>query len=249
MRPTERFSDRVENYIKYRPQYPREVLDFLRAELKLAPSSVVADIGSGTGILSQLFLENGNTVYGVEPNPSMREAGEKLLRDFPSFKSVEGSAEATTLADESVDFVTAGQAFHWFDVPRARRELARILRPDGWAILIWNNRRTESTAFLREFEKLLHEYGTDYTSVSMKYAHEESLQQFFQQGFSLRVFDNFQNFDYEALRGRLLSASYVPLEGSAHDALFGKMRELFEEHQTGGRIKFEYDTQVYYGTI
>ena len=249
LQPTERFSDRVENYIKYRPQYPREVLDFLRAELGLVPSSVVADIGSGTGILSRLFLEHGNTVFGVEPNRAMREAGEEWLRDFPNFKSVEGTAEATTLPEASVDFAAAGQAFHWFDVARARREFSRIIRPGGRAVLIWNNRRTDATPFLRDFEQMLGEYGTDYTEVSMKYAHEESLRQFFEQGYDRAVFDNHQDFDYEALRGRLLSASYTPLEGARHRAMFDRLREIFDAHQAGGQIRFEYDTEVYYGII
>src|SRR3954447_4559397 len=125
--PTRRFSNRVEDYIKYRPNYPRALVRLLEAECGMTGASVIADVGSGTGILSELFLKNGNRVYGVEPNREMREAGERLLASYTNFVSVDGRAEATTLDDASVDFVTAGQAFHWFDPPRTRREFVRVL--------------------------------------------------------------------------------------------------------------------------
>src|SRR5271167_2755126 len=104
----ERFSNRVDDYVRFRPGYPSGVIDVLRDECGLAPESVVADIGSGTGLLTQLFLENGNLVYGVEPNPAMRQAGEEFLQKYPDFRSVAGSAECTTLADASLDFIVAG---------------------------------------------------------------------------------------------------------------------------------------------
>src|SRR6266446_9260655 len=110
--PTERFSNRVENYIRYRPGYPKEIIELLKAECGLFPQSVVADAGSGTGLLAKLFLENGNLVFGIEPNREMRAAGERLLQAYPRFTSIAGTAEATTLPGQSVDFVTAGQAFH-----------------------------------------------------------------------------------------------------------------------------------------
>ena len=251
LKPTERFSGRVENYIKYRPQYPREVLEFLRAELGLRPSSVIADIGSGTGILARLFLEHGNTVFGVEPNRAMREAGEELLRDFPNFRSVDGTAEATTLADACVDFVTAGQAFHWFDIPRTRAEFQRILRPGGWVVLVWNNRLLDASSFYVAYENLLLRYGTDYAKVSSRHADEAALREFFRTDYGLEVFDNHQDFDYEGFRGRLLSSSYIPPEGDPRYApMLDELRKIFEEHRTPeGRVRFEYDTEVYYGQI
>jgi len=162
---TSRFSDRVENYVRYRPGYPAGALQLLQAECGLAPAHVVADIASGTGIWTRMLLENGNPVYGVEPNAEMRQAGERLLASFPNFTSVAGKAEATTLAGSSVDFVTAAQAAHWFDRESSRQEFARILRPGGWLVLLWNERVTDATTFLRAYEQLLLTYGTDYELV------------------------------------------------------------------------------------
>ena len=153
--PTERFTSRVETYIKYRPTYPAAVIDLLRSECGLTADAIVADVGSGTGILSELVLKNGNEVIGVEPNQAMRLAAEHLLSSYPRFRSVEGSAEASTLPAASVDLITAGQAFHWFDATAARREFARILKPNGSVALIWNDRQLDSTEFLRGYEALL----------------------------------------------------------------------------------------------
>ena len=158
---TARFSDRVEDYVRYRPGYSPEVLDLLRAECELQPSHIVADIASGTGMFTRLLLENGNSVFAVEPNTEMREMGLRLLESYNRLVSVAGTAEETTLGSASVDFVTSAQAAHWFDLPRARAEFARILRPEGWCVLIWNERRTETTPFLLDYEQLLLTYGTD----------------------------------------------------------------------------------------
>jgi len=159
---TQRFSNRVDNYVRYRPGYPIEVLDLLREQCGLTPNASIADIGFGTGIFTRILLENGNTVFGIEPNPEMRETGEKLLAEFPNFRGIGAPAEKTTLADRSVDFVTAAQAAHWFDREAAHREFSRILKPGGWVVLLWNERITEGTAFLAEYEKMVLEYGTDF---------------------------------------------------------------------------------------
>lgn len=250
-RPTERFSGRVENYARYRPGYPPEVLGLMREEMGLTPASVVADIGSGTGILARMFLENGNRVYGVEPNREMREAAERLLADFPGFVSLDGRAEATGLADSSVDFVTAAQAFHWFDVPRARAELRRILRPGGRAVILWNYREEHRTPFLRAYEELLVEFADpNYAQISEGYAARDALAEFFGGPYETRKFVNQQLLDYEALRGRLLSASYVPLAGDPrHHPMLERLRQLFDQHNTDGRVAVEYDTPVFYGEI
>src|SRR5262245_64642768 len=152
---TQRFSSLVENYIKYRPGYPNEVIETLRSECGLTSGSIIADVGSGTGILTEMFLRIGNTVYGIEPNREMREAAERLLKDYPRFRSVASRAEETTLDDASVDFITAGQAFHWFDREKTREEFARILRPRGWVALIWNERVTTAERFFIAFAQML----------------------------------------------------------------------------------------------
>jgi SAM-dependent methyltransferase len=249
--PKQRFSDRVENYIRYRPSYPPTVLELLRAECCLTQQSVVADIGSGTGILSTLFLENGNRLFGVEPNAEMRAASERLLADHRAFISISGSAEDTTLADASVDVIVAGQSFHWFDRPRARREFQRILKPGGWIVILWNNRLTDATPFLRAYEDLLLRCGTDYAQVDHKNITENVLQEFFQPGeVRLKLLPNEQIFDFDGLRGRALSSSYVPAEPDPKHAPF--MRELkaiFEKCNSNGHVAFVYQTQVYYGRL
>jgi SAM-dependent methyltransferase len=249
--PTERFSNRVDNYVKYRPGYPREIVELLEEECGLSASSVIADVGSGTGLLSQLFLKNGNTVYGVEPNREMREAGERLLRAFPNFQSVEGTAEDTTLKEASVDFITAGQAFHWFDRERARREFMRILRDGGWTAFVWNERLTDTTPFLADYERMLIEYGTDYEAVNHTNVGDEVMASFFAPtDFRLKIFKTRQDFDFESLKGRLLSSSYVPEEGHPNYApMLHELERIFREHQVDQRVAFEYDTKIYYGQL
>ncbi len=251
MDPTQRFSDRVQNYVRYRPGYPEGILQTLQAEAALSPASVIADLGAGTGISTELFLKNGSTVYAVEPNAEMRAAAEARLQEYPGFRSVPGTAENTTLADRSVDFVTAGQAFHWFDVPQARAECLRILRPGGWAVLFRNVRRTGSTPFLRAYEELLLTYGTDYTQVRHENVGLETLDGFFGPGgYRTAVFFNEQSFDLEGLRGRLLSSSYTPAPGHPdHAPMLEQLERIFRAHQEGGRVRFEYDTEMFYGQL
>ncbi|HEX8151108.1 MAG TPA: class I SAM-dependent methyltransferase [Pyrinomonadaceae bacterium] len=247
--PTGRFSSRVNDYVRYRPGYPPAVLRLLEEECGLDSTSVVADVGSGTGILSELFLKNGNRVYGVEPNREMREAGERLLASYANFVSVDGRAEETTLEDACVDFVTAGQAFHWFDPPRARREFVRVLRPGGWVVLVWNDRRTAGTPFLEDYERLLLEYGTDYKEVSVKYAEGSMLAALYGPGeIRTKTFDNEQVFDFDGLRGRLTSASYTPQPGHPDfDPMMRELESLFRRHARDGRVVVAYDTKVFYG--
>ena len=247
---TSRFSDRVENYVRYRPGYPQEVLQTLKSECALVPSHICADLASGTGIWTRDLLENGNPVFGVEPNAGMREAGERLLAEFPKFTSVVGTAEATTLANQSMDFVTAAQAAHWFDRARARREFVRILKPGGWLVLLWNERITDSTAFLRDYEKLLLTYGTDYQDIRHERTTAEVNQFFDPAPYQERVFEMRQEFDYAGLEGRLLSSSYAPgPEHPQHAAMLRELRRIVDEHAVGGRAAFEYKTRVYFGRL
>jgi SAM-dependent methyltransferase len=249
--PTQRFTNRVDHYVRYRPSYPRAVLDLLERECGLTNTSVVADVGSGTGILSELFLENGNRVLGIEPNSEMREAGERRLGRYPRFTSAAGTAEATTLDDNSVDFVTAGQAFHWFDPERARAEFTRTLKLAGWVVLVWNLRRKSTTPFLAAYERLLEVYRTNRGEVEFWRRSDEMAQAFFGPGsFETATFDNEQVLDLDGLKGRLLSISYVLAEGEpGSDAMLREAEKIFNEHQTSDRVIIEYDTKVYYGYL
>jgi ubiquinone/menaquinone biosynthesis C-methylase UbiE len=246
----QRFSDRVTDYVRYRPGYPAALVDLLRGECGLRADHVVADIGSGTGILARLFLEHGNQVFGVEPNQEMRRAGEEYLCAFTKFSSVNGSAENTTLSDACVDFVVAGQAFHWFEPAAARVEFARILRPAGLAVVIWNERLLHTTAFLRGYEALLQRFGKDYAQVSESYPRLAQIQAFFPQAIAHKSFRNFQEFDCEGLAGRVRSSSYMPQKADTNfAAMMSALRELFAATEQSGRVRMDYTTQVYLGSL
>ena len=247
---TSRFSDRVENYVLYRPGYPGEALQALKEECGLARDHVVADLASGTGIWTRVLLENGNPVFGVEPNAEMRAAGERLLARFPKFTSIAGTAEATTLADHSVDLVTAAQAAHWFDRKRTRSEFVRILKPGGWLALLWNERVTDSTPFLRDYEALLLKYGTDYQDIRHERTTAEINEFFDPAPYQERVFDMRQEFDYAGIEGRLLSSSYAPgPEHPRHAPMLAELRRIFDAHAVEGRSTFAYKTRLYFGRL
>jgi SAM-dependent methyltransferase len=247
----QRFSSRVVDYVRYRPGYPEEILPLLKTWTNFRAEHIVADIGSGTGFLSKLFLDFGNRVVGVEPNAEMRAAGEEFLGGYPDFTSVAGSAEATTLDPGSVDFVAAGQAFHWFQMPAARDEFHRILKSGGRVLVIWNERLIDETAFLREYETLLNRFGTDYARVSESYPRADQMLEFFGANeFTSHSLPNFQEFDFEGLSGRLRSSSYAPLPGHPRfEPMMKELRRLFDAHHKGGVVHMEYRTRVYAGKL
>ncbi len=248
---TQRFSDRVADYVRYRPGYPAALLDWLRRDHGLSPSWVVADVGAGTGISSRLFLEAGNAVIAVEPNAAMRAAAVEALGASPRFRAVGAPAEATSLPDASVDLVVAAQAWHWFEPGAVRREWGRILRPGGLALVVWNSRRTGGTPFLDGYEQLLREHATDYAAVAERYADEPTMRAWFAAGFrDTRTFENRQVLDLEGLRGRLLSSSYAPRAGHpGHEPMLDALGRLFERTSSGGQVTFEYRTRTYLGTL
>jgi SAM-dependent methyltransferase len=247
----QRFSNRVADYVRYRPGYPAELIPLLKTWADLRAEHTVADIGFGTGLLSKLFLDFGNRVVGVEPNAEMRAAGEEFLREYPKFTSVAGSAEATTLPSDSVDFVAAAQAFHWFQMPAARDEFRRILRSEGRVLVIWNERLLDETAFLREYEALLLRFGTDYARVSESYPRAEQMLEFYAPNdFTSHSLPNFQQFDFDGLSGRLRSSSYAPPPGHPQfEPMMKELRKLFDSHQKGGVVRMEYRTRVYAGKL
>ena len=247
----DRFSNRVADYLRYRPRYPAGLLDLMHVQCLLSPAHAIADIGSGTGFLAELFLKNGNAVFGVEPNQEMRQAGEEYLAAYPRFTSINGSAEATTLGDSSVSFVTAGQAFHWFDPAATGNELARILRPHGWVAIVWNDRSTGESGFAQGYEDLLLRFGTDYARVKDSYPRSEDIRAFLgHDSFVTRELPNFQIFDREGLRGRLRSSSYAPAEGHPNfTPMIAELDNLFAAHEQDGRVRMEFSTWVYLGQL
>ena len=242
--PTKRFSNRVENYLNYRPRYPAEIVTLLAAECGLTRDSIIADAGSGTGFLGELFLLNGNRVLGIEPNAEMRAAGERLLAKYPNFTSINATAEETTLPNSSVDFVTAGQAFHWFDQERARREFERILKPDGWVVIVWNTFPIDRNALVEGYHEVLLRYGTDYREVRRE-IDDSGVKSFFPPGAcrTARFFYQ-QTFDWEGLKGRLLSASFAPEPDSPnYEPTLRDLRKVFDSNQKDGTVIFDYDTE------
>lgn len=247
---TTRFSNRAENYVKYRPGYPEEIISWLQTNYVLPVSSTIADIGSGTGISSELFLKKGYSVTGVEPNAAMREMSEQLLEDYSNFEAIDGTAEHTTLADQSIDVIVAGQAFHWFDVDKTKTEFLRILKPEGLVILIWNERLTIS-AFEEEYDKLIIKHGKDYVKVDHRNINTENIEAFFfPQKCSLQIFSNQQVFDFEGLKGRLLSSSYMPAEvDEGYTAMMDDLQLLFKKYNSNNTIPIHYSTKLYSGVF
>jgi len=251
LQSTSRFSDRVDDYVRYRPDYPSALLDWLQREHAVSTDWLVADIGAGTGISSKMLLDAGYRVIAVEPNAPMRAAAEKWLGADAKFSAVDGRADATGLEDASVDLVTVAQAFHWFDEETTRREFARILRPGGLAAIWWNSRRLTGTPFLIGYESLLQTYGTDYTSVAERYADDERMHVWFGAGFvGSASFPHSQKLDFEALRGRLMSSSYAPKENHPnHVPMLKALRDLFDACAEQGTISFDYDTRIFAGHL
>jgi len=251
-RPTRRFSDRVEYYEKYRPGYPEELVSFLQQELELSATSVVADVGSGTGLLARLILPAAKLVIAIEPNPEMRRAAEVRLGNRSGFRSAGGSAEATDLATGSVDLVLAAQAFHWFDRDRARREFSRILRPPRRVGLVWNRRKTETSPFLRAYEDLLQRLSIDYSTVDHRnVAVPSTLAAFFgTDRYREAHFPNEQVLDWDGLQGRVLSSSYAPMpDHPGHVPMMRELRRIFEDGEEDGKVTLEYDTELFWGCL
>ena len=248
--PTERFSDRVDAYAKHRPSYPDPLMNFLKQQVP-APAAV-ADVGSGTGILTELLLEAGYEVYGVEPNASMRAAAEQRLRDHPGFHTIDGSAESTGLPDNSIDLIAAAQAFHWFDRARAKNEFRRILKANGKVALIWNERLDNASEVNQRYESVLKEMVPGYPAVAHhRMVRQEDIHEFFAPNrLELVTFRNEQNMDRAGLIGRLLSTSYVPNTGQPGNVeIVAAVDQIFDDCQTNNLVTMVYETRVYFGTF
>lgn len=252
MDTTVRFSDRVENYVKARPGYPKEVILLLESKCGLTHAATVVDVGCGTGMLAKLFADYGCRVIGVEPNGPMREAGKQFLSGYPNVEVVDGTAEAIPLPGTSVDFITAGQAFHWFNQKEARHEFMRILKPNGWAVLIWNDREVTGSKFADAYEAMLRKYGTDYAEIQQRgKAAASTFEQFFgNSALEKAEFPNNQRLDREGLVARVLSASYMPNIGHPqHSAMMDEVDRIYRENEKNGTVEMKYETRVYYGQM
>jgi SAM-dependent methyltransferase len=248
-RPIHRFSGRVDAYIRYRPGYPPALLDWLRAEIGLAPAWEVADIGSGTGFFASLLLANGNRVYGVEPNDTMRAAAERALAGDSRFVSVRGTAEATGLPDASIDLVSAAQAFHWFDPAPTRREWKRILRPEGRVLIVFNSRRIDASPFMRAYDDFLAANAVDYREVDHRRVLGERLREFLADAVEWRHPFTVRH-DFAAVKGLSASASYVPSpDHPGHAAFMEGLERIFDAHATDGCVEFLYETEAYTGRL
>jgi SAM-dependent methyltransferase len=251
--PIERFTGRVESYVRYRPSYPSQALQLLEERCGLSPACRVADVGAGTGILTAMLLQAGAHVWAVEPNAEMRAAAEGLLGSQPRFHSVAGSAEDTSLPAASIDLITAGQAFHWFDVAHTRVEFARVLAPEGWVALIWNDRARAATAFLAGYDELLLRHAPEYAQVSQLRARAErpeTVRALFGGDFERVTCPNRQSLDFEGLVGRALSSSSTPQPGDpGHEPMVEALRRLFAQHQQDGAVIIPYETRMYFGRL
>ncbi|MBO9605691.1 MAG: class I SAM-dependent methyltransferase [Paenibacillaceae bacterium] len=249
---TKRFTSRVGNYVKYRPSYPQQAIDFLYDELGFASASAIADVGSGTGIFTSLLLDRGSRVYAVEPNEAMREAAERQFEDRPGFVSCIGTAEQTGLDDETVDRIVCAQSFHWFDQVKTKAEFARVLRPGGIVALVWNNWHSVLNPFTTDYEALLNNFGNDYQRVRHTNIQASDFERFFKDGVVRKItFGNSQHFDLEGVQGRLLSSSYIPEEGEPqYDAMIEELQRIYAKHADGnGQVAFDYVTDIYYGEL
>lgn len=245
---TERFTGRADHYARYRPLYPAALLQTLTAEAVLHPRDQVADVGAGTGILSELLLRNGNAVVAVEPNASMRAGLVPLQQAWPSLRVTGGAAEATQLPPASVDVVVAGQAFHWFDPVRAQREFARILRPGGRIALVWNVRDKTSTPFLRGYEAMLDQYAPEFARLKAGPIDLPVLEAFFAPGgFEARSFPHDTSYDLAGLEGLLRSTSYAPQPGHpAHEPMLAALGRLFAASAREGMVTMKYQTRLFF---
>jgi SAM-dependent methyltransferase len=243
---TERFTGRADNYVRYRPSYSPMLSDFLRANCGLSSASAVADVGSGTGTLSRILLDQGCVVYGIEPNAEMRASAERLLAGCNRFRSIAATAEATTLPNGSIDLVTSGRSLHWVELAPSLDETRRILRPSGWAIALWNKRCPEIDPVAAGYDRILWTYCADYEALdARRTAAKRHLRS---AGFEQASLAYRKTFDRSQLRGQILSLSVAPDEGdSRREPMLAAVDELFDRFQTNGVVTFNYLTTVYFG--
>lgn len=250
-KPTERFSSRVEAYRRFRSRYPRDITAVLEERCGLTHESVVADVGAGTGMLAEVFLENGNRVFAVEPNADMRAVCEELEERYPQLTCIDGTAEETRLADHSVDFVGVGRALHWFDQAKCRPEFVRILRAGGWVVLASHGPHTRTEPSIKEFQKILREHGTDYGPLRRRYDIEAAAKQFFGDNeIHEAQFPDTEEMTYDQLEGYALSLSVIPQPGHpGFPAMQRALQEYFARHESGGKVQMPMTCKLHFGHL
>ncbi|RYY52392.1 MAG: class I SAM-dependent methyltransferase [Chitinophagaceae bacterium] len=243
-----RFSNRADNYVRYRPGYPAPAFDLMEKLASLNKVSSIVDIGSGTGLFSEPLLERGFSVTGVEPADEMRRAAEQRLARFSKFSSLPGTAEETGIEENTVDLVTIAQTFHWLDHNLTRQECQRILKAGGKVALAWNQQHEESE-FEKEYTKLRETYRL-YPPVATV-IDEKLIHEFFSDGSIERfVFPNPQVLNFESLKGQLLSKSYSPLPGhESYETMINHLIRLFVRSNDNGFVTLNYETVVYCGEL
>jgi ubiquinone/menaquinone biosynthesis C-methylase UbiE len=249
---TQRFTGRVDAYRRFRPRYPLEIVKVLRERCGLLSSSVVADVGAGTGMLAELFLQNGNPVFAVEPNLEMRSACSELAAPYAQLSCIDGTAEATGLASESVDFVTAGRAFHWFDQEKALKEFRRVLRPAGWLVLVGYGRSTTAAdPIVHEYNQILRANANDRAVNSDRYDLSGPARRAFASGgIHQEMFCDVVQFTWEEFLGNALSLSTTPLPGQADFAAFHEeLKVFFEHHKSGNTVGLPIHCEMYVGQL
>lgn len=234
----DRFTGRVADYERYRTRYPAQVIDILSERCGLTREAQVADIGAGTGMLSELFLEYGNSVVAIEPNDEMRAGSERLAQAWPGLLVKRGTAEATGLEDASVDYVVAGRAFHWFDPEPAKLEFKRILRPGGWVVLVTNSRVRDDSPQSLDYETLLREHGIDYKENRERYEIAPKINTFFAGGEMFRKeISGEQRLTLEDLIGLTQSLSVSPLPGDPrYPGMQKALDEFFSKWEREGTV-------------
>ena len=248
----ERFTGKADIYKKFRPTYPKEFIDYLYSQVGFAKESAVADIGSGTGIFSRLLLERGSRVYCVEPNEDMQKTAKKDLSEFDNFTAVNALANYTGLQEKSIDFVTAAQAFHWFDRQAFRAECCRILKNDGKVVLVWNIRDYEHEIIKKDYV-IREKYCIDRKGLGESGGSPKDFEDFFKDGiFECRIFRNDLSLDREAYIGMNLTRSYAPREEKDPEKYYGLVLELgkhFDENNVNGLLAFPHFTKSYIGRL
>jgi ubiquinone/menaquinone biosynthesis C-methylase UbiE len=228
----------VEAYLAYRPRFPRGIITFLREHGGLPEGAVVADVGAGTGMLAEIFLDAGHRVIAVEPNGGMLEACRALAAQQPALRVVQGSAEATTLPDASVDLIAVGRAMHWFDWPRAHREFARVLRPDGWVLVASNGHSDSGGPISTRLSEILRKSRTDSAEADTTRDFEKRLRGFLDtSSWQRRTLHHAMTVDFATLLGYAESLSAIPRPSErGHDGMVAELTMVFEEYQRDGLL-------------